>query len=81
MTATTMAAAAIETTRAADRTADHSAVGEEHLNHDFPYLTCCVCRFPVPPWDLAGSDYEHRHASTCTPTGQDTARATQEWAS
>ena len=35
--------------------------------HDFPYLTCCVCRFPIPPTDLAGGDYDPRHASTCTP--------------
>ena len=37
--------------------------------HDFPYLTCCVCRFPIPPADLAGGDYDPRHASTCTPPG------------
>ena len=80
MTATTMAVAAIETTRAADRAADYSAVGEQHLGHDFPYLTCGVCRFPIPPWDLAGTDYEHRHASTCT--GRGAARASdKEWAS
>lgn len=33
---------------------------------DFPYPMCCVCRFPIPPWDLAGGDYEPRHTSTCT---------------
>ena len=37
------------------------------MAHDFPYLTCCVCRFPIPPADLAGGDYDPRHASTCTP--------------
>ena len=35
--------------------------------HDFPYLTCCVCRFPIPPTDLVGGDYDPRHASTCPP--------------
>ena len=82
MTTITMAGPAVETTRVADSAADHPAAGDQHLGHDFPYLTCCVCRFPIAPWDLAGSDYEHRHASTCTPTANDAARATaQEWAS
>ena len=34
--------------------------------HDFPYPTCCVCGFPIPAWDLAGDEYQPRHASTCT---------------
>jgi hypothetical protein len=34
--------------------------------HDFPFPSCSVCRFPIPPWDLAGGEYEQRHASTCT---------------
>ena len=42
------------------------------MAHDFPYLTCCVCRFPIPPADLAGGDYDPRHASTCTPPVHDT---------
>ena len=86
MTAITMADAVLESTRAADNAAggpaDKPIACEQHLGHDFPYLTCCVCRFPVPPWDLAGTDFEHHHASTCTPTGKGAARATaQEWAS
>jgi hypothetical protein len=36
--------------------------------HDFPFATCSVCRFPIPQWDLAGGEYEHRHASTCATT-------------
>jgi len=33
--------------------------------HDFPFLTCTGCGFPIPPWDLAGDEYRHYHASTC----------------
>ena len=82
MTAGAMAADAIEAARSAHSAADHLVAHDQHLGHDFPYLNCCVCRFPVPPWDLAGEEYEHRHASTCTPTGHDAARACdKEWAS
>lgn len=49
---------------------------QQHLGHDFPHPTCCVCRFPIPRWDLAGTEYEHRHASTCTPATPNTARPT-----
>ena len=70
MTATAVASAALKRTKAADTAAASAAHDEQHLGHDFPYLTCCVCRFPIPPWDLAGDEYEHRHASTCTPTPQ-----------
>ena len=41
-------------------------VSARPVPHDFPFPTCCVCRFPIPPWDLAGGEYEQRHASTCT---------------
>jgi len=33
--------------------------------HDFPFPTFRVCRFPIPPGDLAGGEYEPWHASTC----------------
>ena len=41
-------------------------VSARPVPHDFPFRTCGVCRFPIPPEDLAGGEYEQRHASTCT---------------
>jgi len=44
--------------------------------HDFPFLTCNGCGFPIPPCDLAGDEYEHWHASTCDPLDEvDSAEA------
>ena len=47
------------------RDVDRMATIDAPVPHDFPFPTCWVCRFPIPPWDLAGGEYEHRHASTC----------------
>jgi len=33
--------------------------------HDFPFPSCTGCGFPILPWDLAGDENRHWHASTC----------------
>jgi hypothetical protein len=60
--------------------ADSAADSAVPVAHDFPFLTCIGCGFPIPPWDLAGDDYRHWHASTCAgyasqPAGVGSGRA------
>ena len=55
-----------------------AAVDDQHLGRDFPYPMCGVCRFPIPPWDLDSSEYEHRHANICKPAAPGAARLTSE---
>jgi hypothetical protein len=44
--------------------------------HDFPFLSCAGCGFPIPSWDLVGDEFEHWHAGTCDPLDEvDSAEA------
>jgi hypothetical protein len=49
---------------AASSSARSSGSSAAPVPHDFPYLTCAGCGFPVPPGDLVGDEYRHWHAST-----------------
>lgn len=41
------------------------------IPHDFPFPICIACHFPIPDADLGGTEFEPRHASTCSSNLED----------